>query len=91
MMDLFLTNMQIFTSQDINLLTGVVWIKYGLLWCFYKVFGLSFWRHPFTAENHWWASDTMLHFLKSVLMMKQTHLHLGWTDMDFGPDIELFL
>ncbi len=28
-----------------------------LLWCFYQLFGLSFWRHPFTAEHpllrHW--------------------------------------
>ncbi len=23
----------------------------GLLWCFYQLFGLSFWRHPFTTEN----------------------------------------
>ncbi len=22
-----------------------------LLWCFYQLFGLSFWRHPFTAED----------------------------------------
>ncbi len=27
-------------------------------------------------RNHWWASDVMLHFSKSVLMKKQTHLHL---------------
>ncbi len=30
----------------------------GLLWCFYQLFGLSFWRHPFTAEHplvrKWW-------------------------------------
>ncbi len=26
MMDLFITNKQLFTSQDINWLTGVVWI-----------------------------------------------------------------
>ncbi len=26
---------------------------------------------------HWWASDGMLHFSKSVPMKKQTHLHLG--------------
>ncbi len=30
----------------------------GLLWCFYQLFGLSFWRHPFTAEDtlesKWW-------------------------------------
>ncbi len=29
---------------------------------------------------HWWASDVMLHFSKSVPMKKQTHLHLGWPD-----------
>ncbi len=22
-----------------------------LLWCFYQLFGLSFWRHPFTAKD----------------------------------------
>ncbi len=35
---------------------GLEWC--GLLWCFYQLFGLSFWRHPFTAEHpllrHWW-------------------------------------
>ncbi len=31
--------------------TVVVWITCGLLWCFYQLFGLSFWRHPFTAED----------------------------------------
>ncbi len=31
---------------------------------FYQLFGLSFWRHPFTA------SEGMLHFPKSVLMKK---------------------
>ncbi len=47
MTDLFLTIMQLFTSQDIKCWTGVTC---GLLWCFYQ-FGLSFWRHPFTAED----------------------------------------
>ncbi len=33
-----------------NTLTdGLEWC--GLLWCFYQLFGLLFWRHPFTAEN----------------------------------------
>ncbi len=58
MMYLFHTNMQLFTSQDINWWTGVVWITCGLLWCFYQLFGLSFWRHPFTTEDplvsKWW-------------------------------------
>ncbi len=30
----------------------------GVLWCFYQLFGLWFWRHPFTAEDplvsKWW-------------------------------------
>ncbi len=35
----------------------------GLLWCFYQLFGLSFWRHPFTAEHpllRQWCRDTFL-------------------------------
>jgi len=50
MIDNFFTNMQIFTSQDVNWWTWVMWITCGLLWCFYQ---LSFWRHPFTAESSW--------------------------------------
>ncbi len=38
------------------LIDGLEWC--GLRWCFYQLFGLSFWRHPFTAEdplvNKWW-------------------------------------
>ncbi len=30
---------------------------------------------------HWWTSDVMLHFSKSVLMKKKTHLHLGWPEV----------
>ncbi len=44
---MFLTNMHIFTSWDVNCWTGVVWIIVML----YQLFGLSFWRHPFTAED----------------------------------------
>ncbi len=29
----------------------LVRITFGLLWCFYQPFGLSFWWHPFTAED----------------------------------------
>ncbi len=36
--------MQLFTSQEEYWWTG-------LLLCFYQLFGLSFWRHPFTAED----------------------------------------
>ncbi len=48
---------KLFASQDIHLWTGVVWINCELLW-FYQLFGLSFWRRPFTAEDplvkRWW-------------------------------------
>ncbi len=44
---MFLTNMHIFTSWDVNCWTGVVWIIVML----YQLFDLSFWRHPFTAED----------------------------------------
>ncbi len=58
MLDLFLANTQLFSSKYINWWTGVVWITCGLLWCFHQLFGLSFWRHPFTAEHpllsKWW-------------------------------------
>ncbi len=62
-MDLFLTQMQLLSSQDVNWWTGVVWITCGLLWCFYQLFGLSFWRHPFTAEDpllRQWCNATFL-------------------------------
>ncbi len=47
MLDLF----HLLSSPDVNWWTGVVWITCGLLWCFYQLFGLSFWRHPFTSEH----------------------------------------
>ncbi len=59
MVDFFIIiNMQLFMSQYVNWWTGVVWFTCGLLWCFYQLFGLSFWWHPFTAEDplvsKWW-------------------------------------
>ncbi len=40
---------------------GLEWC--GLLWGLYQLFGLSFWRHPFTAEDpllRQWCRDTFL-------------------------------
>ncbi len=51
LMDRFLTNMQIFALQDVNWWTGVVWITCVFLWCFLSDVWLSFWWHPFTAED----------------------------------------
>ncbi len=32
---------------------------------------------------HCWAGDVMLNWSKSVLMKKQTHLHLGWPEAKY--------
>ncbi len=53
---------------------GLNWITCGLLWCFYQPFGLSIWRHPFTAEDLLVSNNVMLHFSKSVLMKKQIYI-----------------
>ncbi len=46
--------MQLFTLQDMaNWWLGAVWMICGLLWCYYQLFGLSFWRHPFTTMSKW--------------------------------------
>ncbi len=63
--------MKLFTSQDANWWTGAVFIS------------CLFWRHPFIHCRGCWASDIMLHFSKSVLMKKQTHLHLGWPQKEY--------
>ncbi len=39
----------LFTLQDVKLYTGVISCRF--LWRFYELFGLSFWWHPFTAED----------------------------------------
>ncbi len=76
LMYLFLTN-TVFTSQDINWWTGVVWIT-----C--DVFISCSDSHSDGTHSlqriHWWANDVMLHFYKSVAIKKQTHLHLGWLE-----------
>ncbi len=47
MMDLYLSNTQLFTAQDVYWGTEVMWIIMML----YQLFGPLFWRHPFTAED----------------------------------------
>ncbi len=79
-MDYWFTITQLLSSLDINWWTGVVWITCGLLWCFYQMFGLSFWRHPFTAEHpllrHWcnatflqiWWRNKLIYILDDLRM-----------------------
>ncbi len=52
-------NTQLLASQDINYgLSGVDYL--WIIVMFYQLFGLSFWRHPFTAEHPLVSSDTTL-------------------------------
>ncbi len=50
--------------------------------CFNQLFGLSFWRHPFNAEDPL-VNILNIKFSKSVLMKKQTHLQLGWPEGEY--------
>ncbi len=67
--------MQLLASQDINWWTGVVWC--GLLVDYCDVFSRCLDSHSDGTHSllriHWWASDGMLHFSKSVQMKRQTH------------------
>ncbi len=72
------------------LIDGLEWC--GLLWCFYQLFGLSFWRHPFTAEDplvsKWW-NDTFL----QICFNEETNSSTSWMargSVNFQP-IFLFL
>ncbi len=38
-------------THSFSLINGDVLITNGLLWCFYQLLGLSYWRHPFTAVD----------------------------------------
>ncbi len=75
LMDLFIINMQLFDSQDVHWLTGVVWIIVMFLSAVWTSGG----THSL-QRIHQWASDAMLNFSKSLQMKKQTHLHLEWVE-----------
>ncbi len=60
-MDLFLTDMQLFTSQDINWWTGVMRVTCGLLSCFIRCLDSHSDGTHSLQSIHWWTSDVMLH------------------------------
>ncbi len=58
-----------------------MWITCGLLWCFYQLFGLSFWRHPFTAEDplvNKWCNAKLLQIWWWSKLIYILDLGLGW-------------
>ncbi len=59
LMDFFITNTLVSTSQDVNWWTGAVWLTCGL----------SFWRHPFTAEDpalSKWCNAKLIYIFESL-------------------------
>ncbi len=55
------------------------------MYFFYQLFGLSFWRHPFTAKDLLVSKlcYLMLNLSKYVSMEKQTRLHLSWPEVEY--------
>ncbi len=77
-MDLYLINMQFFTLQYINELTGVVRITV----MFFISCLDSFYDGTHSLQMiHWWANDVMLNLSKSALMQQQ---NLGWSEGEFA-------
>ncbi len=88
MMDFFLITTQL--SLHKMLTDGLEWC--GLLWCFYQLFGLSFWRHPFTAEHPlvskwrnatflqiWWRNK-LIYILDGLRVSSFQQIFIfGWT------------
>ncbi len=89
-MDVFLTNFQFLALQDVNWWTGVVWITCGLLWCFYQLFGLSFWRHPFIAEDSLVSKWRNVQFLQIFYDEETNHLYPG-CPQTFSADFHFWL
>ncbi len=41
---------------------------------------------------HWWASDGMLNYSKSIQIKKQTHLHLEWPEVSkFSANLDFWV
>ncbi len=90
MMDLFLTNIYLFNLKDINWWTGVVWITCGLLCCFYQLFRLSFWRHPFTAEDPMVSKWCDAKFLQIFSDEEKLIYMVGLSVSTFSANIVIF-
>ncbi len=69
---------QLYTSQLVNWCTRVVCITCELLWCFNQLFGLSFWRQPFTVEDtlpgKWWNATFLQNWWRNKL------IYIGWPE-----------
>ncbi len=60
---------------------GLEWC--GLLWCFYQLFGLSFWRHPFTTEDPLVSKWCNVTFLQIWWKNKLTYICTSQNDWNY--------
>ncbi len=83
MMDLFLTNIQLYASQDVNWWTGVMLILLDYCDAF-NAFIICLDSHSDGTHSlqriHCWASDVMLNFSKSVQIKQKK---LAWGSVNF--------
>ncbi len=70
----------IFCFKDVNRWTGVVWII--VMFLISCLDSHSDGTHSL-QRIHWWASNGMLHFSKSVPLKKQTYLLLEWPEGEY--------
>ncbi len=64
---------------DFNVRDNRRWIS---VMFFNQLFRVSFWRHPFTAEDPF-ASDVMIYFSKSVLLKNTTFLQTVLSELRY--------
>ncbi len=85
MMDLFLTNMQLFTSQNVSCWTGVMPITSGLLGWLYQLFG-SHSDGTHSLQDPLMSKGYNARFFQ-ICYNEESHLHLGWPQ---GENIFIF-
>ncbi len=70
----FPLNTHLFASLDIHFWTWQEWC--GLLWCFHQLFGLSSWRHPFTAMDPLVSKWYNATFLQTWFQLRNTLIYV---------------
>ncbi len=62
----------------------------GLLWCIYQLFGLSFWRHPFAADDfsQYLQMKNKLIYILDGLCSRQCKRHSKYTWYSFNINKE---
>ncbi len=71
-----------------TLIDGLEWCL--LLWCFYQLFRLLFWRHPFTTEHPLLRQRCKATFLQIWWRNKRTYISDGLRVRTFSANFHFF-